>query len=1413
MADPIPYIPIAPYQPGNQPKPWELSYEDDGSTYDHGKMPWDQNYSEESKTPVGFGEQMVRSAIGESERLGANVLTTTGALEDYAERGMKALGLPQTSPEEQARLRAISQGPSIPGVKPEQSVNAFEEADRLRAAAANYGLKPDERLTPGGAIGGIIGGSGPGIANMLFSGQERMVQAAQENSGETLPMVEGAAKGTVEAIPELITTEIGGRAFGPLFKSAFPATAKPFAQEAARLTGKSIGGGVGSIPGQAAATAIENVGKPQDQRQPLLPQDVSQAVQTVGQGVLLGLGAEGENLAELHSDLQDAKTPEAIKAVRERIDKFHRGYAAGQDLRRLAAKAQARGDTAAADYYRGKADKADPLGKQPEPTQPPAAPELPTISVDDITAHAKKRISDIQDQLHGPLEPTGFHDDGTPKGVERNRDKIALLGKDKSDSLKSELKFLQDNINDPAKLAGAYGTKLEAPDASNLIDLEGHGEAEKKPGLIQVEGYPPGYVPGPNEATLDDLLPLKDSRKDQGMIRLEGQPEGYVPGPDETPETPTVEPKKINKAPKLTPDEHAAAATATGDHPNDVPVDQVAALVDLAGHDPTAAQELVNAHPTDDTLGPATAGAGQPAAGSGPALPTGAEPAEETPPAAGADRSGESARQQAGSPSERSAGAPAQPEAAGAVTVPHGTITPEAKDLLDKVDQGGVPGFITNNLRRIATENGVEVTGQTTPNDIVDALRKRQEAAKPAPLAPEGAVSATKPAESATFDPATATPPEGAKPGDPILPPSAGETVNKDGLPVRTGENVGLVAGNDVDGRTTVHSKEKPDWIWATHTDPETGATSLKPYNLLASDDKHERDEEAEMQAGKDYYEAHRVATELQHHRDRQLGFDPNEIEQLRQPWNDAAAHEARARGNTTNRVGTEPYRVTPGGPEMRQDGEAPDNRFVLDTDGNKYTSPVHGKLLKRFEVITAKAEDGSHVVIDANSGKVLATGKTAEKADEAAAEMARNLGAKRLQKRLEKEPPLSQQQLREQFKERYPEARIGAPETTAVPEEKENAEEVRGDQGQAEEENAAGRSQDQGGANLQQPAGAEAEAGHAQEQVKPTGRRRAVMQDERLQDPVRRAELERMSHNAGWAQLGGRLQRAVDESKGGESDNYGMAPQSGDVTGLTSWMPNEPWFGDVQRTAGLPKNTEGRATRAAVKKALAGEPLTVRETRHVQALLDEADARQTEAAAFHEEGINPTAQDLDENAMVQHAMAIDPDAVERASVQFENDDAAFMDAVRRIADEHAERLAQEDYAYLAGEGGQAGPRTAGGEVQETRDRGAADAENRPAGGEPTPGGPDFSIRQPVSEQSAAAGEPGATTAKPGTVKKPEAPKRAPTKPLSKIRVRRVAINEDTGKRMTIREPADKALEDIHSHIKIMQDMLQCLAS
>jgi len=237
-----------------------------------------------------------------------------------------------------------------------------------------------------------------------------------------------------------------------------------------------------------------------------------------------------------------------------------------------------------------------------------------------------------------------------------------------------------------------------------------------------------------------------------------------------------------------------------------------------------------------------------------------------------------------------------------------------------------------------------------------------------------------------------------------------GKTTNKDGLPMRI-DNVGLAAAMDKDGITSVHDKIMPDSADFMHESGE-----MRPFDLLESRDYHERIEDANMQAGHDYYEAHRVATEAEHSRMRQLGFDPNEVEAFQKPYIDAAAHEARAKGNTTPEIGNEPYRVSEE-TEMRADNDDSDNRYVLDIDGRKYDRPVMDKLLGTCEIVTG-CNDNKWAAIDINSGKVLTTAESRRGAIRKVEAWAKNLGRRRLKARFESYDQMSQQQLRAKFEE-----------------------------------------------------------------------------------------------------------------------------------------------------------------------------------------------------------------------------------------------------------------------------------------------------------------------------------------------------------------------------------------------------------
>src|SRR5262252_4957559 len=56
-------------------------------------------------------------------------------------------------------------------------------------------------------------------------------------------------------------------------------------------------------------------------------------------------------------------------------------------------------------------------------------------------------------------------------------------------------------------------------------------------------------------------------------------------------------------------------------------------------------------------------------------------------------------------------------------------LTEEAMRLLQITSKAGVPAFMTNNLRRIAEENGVRVGPETTPNQLINSLRGRMNVA------------------------------------------------------------------------------------------------------------------------------------------------------------------------------------------------------------------------------------------------------------------------------------------------------------------------------------------------------------------------------------------------------------------------------------------------------------------------------------------------------------------------------------------------------------------------------------------------------------------------------------------------------------------------------------------------------------
>lgn len=56
---------------------------------------------------------------------------------------------------------------------------------------------------------------------------------------------------------------------------------------------------------------------------------------------------------------------------------------------------------------------------------------------------------------------------------------------------------------------------------------------------------------------------------------------------------------------------------------------------------------------------------------------------------------------------------------------PVGAVTAAAYALLQSVDSGGIPAFVTSHLKQIALDNGIPLTDQWTPNQIVEAIRRK----------------------------------------------------------------------------------------------------------------------------------------------------------------------------------------------------------------------------------------------------------------------------------------------------------------------------------------------------------------------------------------------------------------------------------------------------------------------------------------------------------------------------------------------------------------------------------------------------------------------------------------------------------------------------------------------------------------
>jgi N12 class adenine-specific DNA methylase len=91
-----------------------------------------------------------------------------------------------------------------------------------------------------------------------------------------------------------------------------------------------------------------------------------------------------------------------------------------------------------------------------------------------------------------------------------------------------------------------------------------------------------------------------------------------------------------------------------------------------------------------------------------------------------------------------------------AVDVPPAPVSTEAKELIDSIDSGGAaPAFISKRLEKIAADNGIAITGDMRPEDVIAAIRKKINPAS-TPPSPQPAATSVQPQKPTTPTPAPA---------------------------------------------------------------------------------------------------------------------------------------------------------------------------------------------------------------------------------------------------------------------------------------------------------------------------------------------------------------------------------------------------------------------------------------------------------------------------------------------------------------------------------------------------------------------------------------------------------------------------------------------------------------------------------
>jgi len=231
-------------------------------------------------------------------------------------------------------------------------------------------------------------------------------------------------------------------------------------------------------------------------------------------------------------------------------------------------------------------------------------------------------------------------------------------------------------------------------------------------------------------------------------------------------------------------------------------------------------------------------------------------------------------------------------------------------------------------------------------------------------------------------------------------------SLNRDGLPMKEGENVPLTAGvDDADPSTTLHDAAIPEFL---------AVKDGRNFNLRESHDFHERVEYALMQAGLSYTDAHRYATEAEHKRMRDLGFDPSEIEALAAPFIDMAKHRSKAEGYEAHAtLDNQPYRDNGDNKLLKRGGSEKDERCFYDKDGNEHRNPEQYRAIGKIDFILAE-RDGEVCAIEPNTARVWLSGSTRKQAERGIDAVVRAKGTAQVHKEIDAETPFSQQQLQE---------------------------------------------------------------------------------------------------------------------------------------------------------------------------------------------------------------------------------------------------------------------------------------------------------------------------------------------------------------------------------------------------------------